>query len=64
MRWLLAGLVIAGCLLGIAGCAFTGNPVHDRMILQYWQDDMHYIQQDFEYIYAVRRRSPLHPYQD
>ena len=64
MRALLAAAVVIGSLVCVSGCVFTGDPVHDRMIVQYWQDDMHYIQQDIEFIAAVRGRSPLHPYQD
>ena len=64
MKWVCLTLAVACCVWLGAGCVFNGDFAHDRQILQNWEDDMHYTQQDFDYIYTIGRRSRLHRYTD
>ena len=64
MRLLVAVLVLGACLVVGSGCVFTLDKARNLQILQNWADDFHYIQQDFDYIYCLGQRSPLHRYQD
>ena len=64
MRLLVAVMVLVGCLVLADGCVFTRDPARNHMILQNWEDDFHYIGEDFDYIYVIGKRSPLHRFQD
>lgn len=64
MKWVCLALALTGCIWLGAGCVFNGDFAHDRQIVQDWQDDFHYIGQDFDYIYCLGGRSKLHRYTD
>jgi len=65
MLWklLLAIVVAAALVLPSSGC-FTHDMAHNRKHVQVWLDDMHYIHEDLDWIFGLRRRSYLHPITD